>query len=184
MTMAPLERLHNIHYGIVGSLPLAASSLECPIKNRHLRGAAARAVGQARKRGILVPPVACSQCGTEGRLHGHHDDYAEPLAVRWLCRSCHVQYHTFLRRVFPELKPQRQSRLPVTSIRVVSPYRTADEACAYLGCTSLLAFQELRCQYDIVAYRIGRTRLFKQADLDAALEQERPARPALRKVAG
>lgn len=168
--MAPIERLHNIYYGIVGGLPLAASSLECPIKNRHLRGAAAQAVGQARKRGLFPAPAACSQCGAGGRLHAHHDDYAEPLAVRWLCRPCHVQYHTSLRRVFPELRAQRTPQPPVTTATIVSPYRTADEASAYLGCASLLAFNELRYQHDIVAYRMGRTRLFKQTDLESALK--------------
>jgi hypothetical protein len=126
--MAPSERLHNIYSKIDGGLPLVASSLECPIKNRHLAGAASRAVTLARQRGLLVPPVECSLCGARGRIQGHHDDYAEPLAVRWLCRTCHVQYHTFLRRIFPELKPRPGVRSVVTRPSVTPVFDVNDRA--------------------------------------------------------
>ena len=35
----------------------------------------------------------CGVCGTEERLHAHHDDYLKPLNVRWLCASHHRQWH-------------------------------------------------------------------------------------------
>lgn len=36
----------------------------------------------------------CEVCGTtDGRIDAHHDDYAEPLAVRWLCRQHHIRLH-------------------------------------------------------------------------------------------
>jgi hypothetical protein len=44
--------------------------------------------------GKLTKENNCSCCGiTGGRLHGHHDDYALPLSVRWLCMRCHREWH-------------------------------------------------------------------------------------------
>lgn len=35
----------------------------------------------------------CSSCGTDKDVEGHHHDYAKPLDVDWLCRSCHKDVH-------------------------------------------------------------------------------------------
>jgi transposase-like protein len=45
----------------------------------------------AVSRGKLVPQP-CQKCGKE-EADKHHDDYAKPLEVRWLCRRCHKQHH-------------------------------------------------------------------------------------------
>lgn len=34
----------------------------------------------------------CEDCGSE-RVHAHHDDYAKPLHVRWLCAVHHRAWH-------------------------------------------------------------------------------------------
>src|SRR5262245_46994476 len=60
------------------------------------RNSARVLVAQAVKRGTLVrQPCAC--CG-EPLAEAHHDDYAQPLAVRWLCHACHLQAHRGKRR--------------------------------------------------------------------------------------
>jgi hypothetical protein len=48
-----------------------------------------RLVGNAIRSGRLVRPAVCSQCDCPCRPDAHHDDYAQPMAVRWLCRACH-----------------------------------------------------------------------------------------------
>lgn len=51
------------------------------------------AVTYAVRRGELIKPSVCSSCGLEKRLYSHHDDYAKPLQVRWLCGKCHRTTH-------------------------------------------------------------------------------------------
>lgn len=67
-------------------------------------------------------------------------------------------------------------------MKVESPYLTKEEACAYLRCKNMRAFYTRRYRLKIKAYRLGGTLMFKQCDLDAAFEEERPARPALKVV--
>ena len=50
-------------------------------------------LGNAVYSGRVEKPDACSACGGGGRIHGHHEDYALPLEVVWLCSLCHVDVH-------------------------------------------------------------------------------------------
>ena len=49
-------------------------------------------VGRAIKNGKLTRQP-CERCGSTRNVDGHHDDYNKPLAVEWLCRSCHWKEH-------------------------------------------------------------------------------------------
>lgn len=53
-----------------------------------------RAVRVAIRKGTLIKPEKCSDCGKHGRLHAHHwKGYDNPLDVEWLCASCHASRH-------------------------------------------------------------------------------------------
>lgn len=57
---------------------------------------ARKALKDAVRRGQIVKPPACQACGSltpKHQLHGHHDDYAKPLSVVWLCAACHGIEH-------------------------------------------------------------------------------------------
>jgi hypothetical protein len=55
---------------------------------------ARKAVGRALRIGKLQRGL-CEQAGPDctGRIEAHHDDYAKPLEVRWLCAFHHVAIH-------------------------------------------------------------------------------------------
>lgn len=50
------------------------------------------AVGNAIRDGKLARRP-CERCGAAERVHAHHDDYARPLEVQWLCPLHHKQRH-------------------------------------------------------------------------------------------
>ena len=59
-----------------------------------IKRAASIMVGNAVRDGKLFKPDSCESClVVPDRLHGHHDDYAYPLIVRWLCPKCHSDWH-------------------------------------------------------------------------------------------
>jgi hypothetical protein len=62
--------------------------------NNAIKKGASTMVRKAVREGKLIKPSHCSDCECEhNRLHGHHDDYSKPLDVRWLCPTCHIQWH-------------------------------------------------------------------------------------------
>ena len=59
-----------------------------------IKRAAQFIVGNAIRRGKLTKGTQCADCGiNHDKLHGHHDDYALPLIVRYLCSKCHCKWH-------------------------------------------------------------------------------------------
>ncbi len=71
--------------------------------------AAHKAVHAAIRVGELVEPdpPACEWCGDITRLDAHHDDYAFPLTVEWICHHCHYWEHEGVRPA-----PPRKRRMP------------------------------------------------------------------------
>lgn len=55
---------------------------------------AAKFLQKALRKGIINKPIYCSACGVICELIGHHADYNKPLAVSWLCTSCHKKIHS------------------------------------------------------------------------------------------
>jgi hypothetical protein len=65
------------------------SKIADPIKRR-----AHKAVCRAIKSGFLTRPDHCPECGeNKFPIEGHHDDYSQPLAIKWLCAPCHGRLH-------------------------------------------------------------------------------------------
>lgn len=52
---------------------------------------------KALKQGVLTKPAVCDSCLKPKRVHGHHEDYTQPLNVEWLCQSCHQKLHNEMR---------------------------------------------------------------------------------------
>jgi hypothetical protein len=42
-------------------------------------------------------------------IHAHHDNYHEPLNVRWLCTRCHKQWHIAQAKLIREFYAGRQT---------------------------------------------------------------------------
>lgn len=63
-------------------------------RRNPIKRMASTIVGNAVRGGKIHKPSNCESCNSEpSRLHGHHDDYAFPLVVRWLCPGCHNKWH-------------------------------------------------------------------------------------------
>jgi hypothetical protein len=72
-------------------------------ENHREKVRAGHRVFKAIKSGMLIPQP-CEVCGVSGtlkngsrKIHAHHDDYAIPLKVRWLCQRHHLEIHRLAR---------------------------------------------------------------------------------------
>lgn len=64
------------------------------IKRNPIKRMASTVARNAVKSGKILKSNTCESCGiSPKRIHGHHDDYAFPLVVRWLCPGCHNKWH-------------------------------------------------------------------------------------------
>jgi hypothetical protein len=63
-------------------------------RRNPIKRMASTIVGNAVRDGKILKPEYCEDCNNKpNRLHGHHNDYAYPLVVRWLCPACHNKWH-------------------------------------------------------------------------------------------
>ena len=63
-------------------------------ESNQIKRAASTIVGNAVRDRRLIKPSICSECNkNSSRIHGHHDDYAYPMTVRWMCAKCHCIWH-------------------------------------------------------------------------------------------
>ena len=58
------------------------------------RARASQKVCRAVQAGVLTKPTRCTECPSTKQIEAHHDDYSQPLAVRWLCHTCHQRLHS------------------------------------------------------------------------------------------
>jgi hypothetical protein len=83
--------------------------------NQHLRKDAEFIYLEAIRLGRLIRQCQCEMCGFKGTrssdIHAHHEDYAEPLTVKWVCRGCHRKLHNPPHCALMP-KPERQHRGP------------------------------------------------------------------------
>ena len=92
------------HFGPIDRLSVRFCSYECKVK-AQTTGRKVKRITITRARsaqsllryhiqaGHVVRPPQCEECGcTDRPIEGAHRDYARPLDVRWLCRSCHVRW--------------------------------------------------------------------------------------------
>ena len=69
------------------------ASIKASTNKDPLKVWARKATQSAEAWGVLVRQP-CEVCGSE-KVDAHHQDYRNPLAVRWLCRAHHMELHRF-----------------------------------------------------------------------------------------
>ncbi|KKN96723.1 hypothetical protein LCGC14_0163670 [marine sediment metagenome] len=95
-------------------------------RDRYL---ARSAVESAVLRGRMVKPDCCSECGADGRLEAHHEDYSRRLDVLWLCSDCHGKRHAS--EDMP--RPDAGRNVPVEVVREVLRDRNLAETARTCG---------------------------------------------------
>jgi hypothetical protein len=63
-----------------------------PLTGEAKRKSNVRSFANAYQSRGLIEPQVCEMCGEPAEKH--HDDYNQPLNVRWLCRPHHLDIHS------------------------------------------------------------------------------------------
>lgn len=69
------------------------------IENNPIKRAVHVMVGNAIRDGRILK-MPCEVCGLASKVHAHHDDYAYPFDVRWLCPKHHSEWHQHNKTMF------------------------------------------------------------------------------------
>ena len=123
----------------------------------------------------------CEVCGTEP-TDGHHDDYTQPLNVRWLCREHHAALHRGTPGVtrsgpyvlWPEHQPYAD-RLKV-AMQASAEAQQVAEQCRVERNDALHAAITAGMTHAEIARATGLTRV-RVGQLALALGAHRPGRP-------
>ena len=91
-TFGPLRRLAQKYCSVACKQAASATGRRVIRKSTTAAGSARSLLRYHIQAGNIIRPTCCEQCGITGRIEGAHFNYAEPLKVRWLCRSCHVRW--------------------------------------------------------------------------------------------
>jgi len=83
--------LRDQHYCLEHYLSFVSHPSDRALRDRKRESAGSQA-RKAVKAGTLERQP-CEVCGSTERVEGHHDDYDQPLAVRWLCKQHHEEAH-------------------------------------------------------------------------------------------
>lgn len=136
------------------------------------------AVHDAVKSGRLTRDV-CSMCGTGEGVEAHHDDYSQPLAVKWLCVSCHNRHHVEQRQALNAAR--YPVRVPMPDIHDDMTIPQAAEALGIDPSVVLRAVQRGR----IPARRMGsKLWIVKRDDVEAYRMTRREGPPRGRRGTG
>ena len=73
---------------------LAGNKAKSKYRNKNPVKAKAHAQVARAIRGGKLFKESCQICGSNDGIHAHHNDYAKPLNIRWLCSEHHNQWHT------------------------------------------------------------------------------------------
>jgi hypothetical protein len=86
-----------------------------PSDAQRLKDIARSIAHSSRARGKLTPQP-CERCQSV-RVEMHHDDYSQPLAVRWLCKAHHAERHREIGEVLPAPIPKPSLRYSARSYK-------------------------------------------------------------------
>lgn len=94
----PRRRAASDQYNTEHVAEVAAAKVRWAERNPKKR-AAHKAVQAALRNGLLQRGV-CEMAGPNcsSSIHAHHEDYDQPLEVRWLCSTHHAALHVEARR--------------------------------------------------------------------------------------